>query len=530
MRKTDNFNCGSAARKKAKVYLEVDFGTSFSILNNLTREYFASHFELVENPNLANFQVVVGDSAVAQYKDIGDLIWARHYDKFGTKLGEGYNGFIETDVFHNSISNLDQARILVYGFNIQGTVAAVKRLINAQTLYLDMNSYLDAGADVKSLHSDILDNDDKLGLQVMDLLSQERLGSHLQANDEVLRRAVQDVYYDNNVEVAILPVKTLSSTSYGEETQLRTKNLNIDYSTKYKDVFSLYDTPVVMAGGIYSNLDVFADFGGELVEDGHDVWLIEITGGPDEEDNTPYTYEDLEDYYVPALLAGVQHYSGSDTVNYVGHSNGCRSALTSLSKHYSGEDDIGYAFNYSTGTWDSIDLKANPVDKFFGIACPTTLNGDTAGSYTVNYIDDETGKKMGDLAIEELENEGLINIYQRDYVSKVGFGGSRKNKISLKLQEFYNDLYTDQSSSFSGNQNAASQYIFFAGTDELYFPIPRYNPPNNNDDDGVVPVSDLELLSNNLENSELIIVDKNHMTITDDLIVKGKIIGVLRDD
>lgn len=523
MRKTDNFNCGSAARKKAKVYLEVDFGTSFSILNNLTREYFASHFELVENPNLANFQVVVGDSAVAQYKDIGDLIWARHYDKFGTKLGEGYNGFIETDVFHNSISNLDQARILVYGFNIQGTVAAVKRLINAQTLYLDMNSYLDAGADVKSLHSDILDNDDKLGLQVMDLLSQERLGSHLQANDEVLRRAVQDVYYDNNVEVAILPVKTLSSTSYGEETQLRTKNLNIDYSTKYKDVFSLYDTPVVMAGGIYSNLDVFADFGGELVEDGHDVWLIEITGGPDEEDNTPYTYEDLEDYYVPALLAGVQHYSGSDTVNYVGHSNGCRSALTSLSKHYSGEDDIGYAFNYSTGTWDSIDLKANPVDKFFGIACPTTLNVLEYSSKQIREINND-GVPKGTAGIEELRAIGKININQKDFLVKLNILAYLKSKsegnISLNLQEFYKDLYLDNHSSFSGDQNVANKYIFFGGTDNYYSLV-------NYGGDGVVPIEDLELLNDSFDNCELYKFYDDHTDIRDNKNVKTIIKGEL---
>ncbi|USN44801.1 MAG: hypothetical protein H6500_03080 [Candidatus Woesearchaeota archaeon] len=435
-----------------------------------------------------------------------------------------YNGFLETDVFHNSISNLDQARILVYGFNIQGTVAAVKRLINAQTLYLDMNSYLDAGADVKSLHSDILDNDDKLGLQVMDLLSQERLGSHLQANDEVLRRAVQDVYYDNNVEVAILPVKTLSSTSYGEETQLRTKNLNIDYSTKYKDVFSLYDTPVVMAGGIYSNLDVFADFGGELVEDGHDVWLIEITGGPDEEDNTPYTYEDLEDYYVPALLAGVQHYSGSDTVNYVGHSNGCRSALTSLSKHYSGEDDIGYAFNYSTGTWDSIDLKANPVDKFFGIACPTTLNDLSGSSEQQREINEETRMKKGDEAILKLQNDNEVNIDREKYVGQLNLLGyifaRTKDKISLNLQDFYNDLAIDELSSFNGDQNVAQEYFFYGGT-KGYFGLTDYGG------DGVVPKSDLILLNGTFSNSRLYFYPKNHGALPDYYFLQENIKGEL---
>jgi len=96
----------------------------------------------------------------------------------------------------------------------------------------------------------IIDNYDKLGLQVNDLISKDRLGNHIQSNDEVLKRAVEDILYDNNIEVAIKPVKTLTSTSYGRQTELRIKNLNSDFSKAYKDAFSINDTPVVMAGGI----------------------------------------------------------------------------------------------------------------------------------------------------------------------------------------------------------------------------------------------------------------------------------------
>ena len=122
----------------------------------------------------------------------------------------------------------------------------------------------------------IIDNYDKSGLQVNDLLSKDRLGNHIEKNDEVLRKAVENIYYDNNLEVAIKPVKILSNTSYGKQTQLRTKNLNSDFSKKYKDAIGISNTPVVMAGGIYSNLNSYEDFGLELVEEGHDVGFVKF--------------------------------------------------------------------------------------------------------------------------------------------------------------------------------------------------------------------------------------------------------------
>ncbi|NQZ85737.1 MAG: hypothetical protein HRU03_08515 [Nanoarchaeales archaeon] len=226
-------------------------------------------------------------------------------------------------------------------------------------------------------------------------------------------------------------------------------------------------------------------------------WLIEITGGPDSEDNTSYTYQDLENYFIPSLLTGVQYYSGKDKLNYVGHSNGCRSALTSLSKHYQGETNVGYVFE--NGEWILTDLIANPVDKFFGIACPTTLN-------TLEYSSDNqrknflfTDEKTGDRAIRILNEKNLVNIFQEDFVEKIAhipYVGSTDNKISLNLQTFYNDLAIDEMTSFSANQNIGKSYIFFGGTDN-YGILPNYGG------DGVVPIQDLELLNNNLQNSIL---------------------------
>ena len=70
-----------------------------------------------------------------------------------------------------------------------------------------------------------------------------------------------------------------------------------------------------------------------------DTWLIEITGGPGTDcagkavDDCPdYTYDNITDRYVPALLNKVLNETNKTKLQYVGFSNGCRSALSSLEK------------------------------------------------------------------------------------------------------------------------------------------------------------------------------------------------------
>ena len=254
------------------------------------------------------------------------------------------------------------------------------------------------------------------------------------------------------------------------------------------------------------------------------MWLIEITGGPDEELNTPYTYEDLEDYYYPVLISGVQTYSGKDNINYVGHSNGCRVALTSLSKYYNGKTNSGYYFDYNTGQWMMMNLTANPVDKFFGIACPTTLNELEWSSEKMRKIEGN-GLSAGRNAINELRNIGDTNINQKDFLIKIDAWAILKEKseseISLNLQEFYLNLSLDKSSSFICNQNIANNYIFFAGTDNYY-------TFNNYGGDGVVPKQDLDLLNSSLLNSKLYYIYQDHSDIVYDSKVKTIIGGELK--
>src|SRR3989338_3862414 len=134
-----------------------------------------------------------------------------------------------------------------------------------------------------------------------------------------------------------------------------------------------------------------------LINDGRSLWEIEIIGSPTTECSTcpDYTYNDLVDYYWPALVAGVEKYSGQNIIDYVGHSGGCRVALDSLKNWSAGKNNAGYYFDTTTGTYVLTDLASSPMDIFVGVACPGIFNGtsrftdqvNTYGNDLIRYLD-----------------------------------------------------------------------------------------------------------------------------------------------
>ncbi|MBI2549645.1 hypothetical protein HYV83_00500 [Candidatus Woesearchaeota archaeon] len=172
--------------------------------------------------------------------------------------------------FVNSYSG--KPEILAYGNGIQGDVAAVKRLINARSIFLDK------GTNSKS-YTVFIDDYDSLGISVMDLMTRNETKLHLKNNNITLANDVRKILFDNNFEVAVKPVKTLSTTSYGNSTILRVKNVNSDFSRGYRDVAGISDKPVVLSRGIHSNLFSWQDFARELTGEGFDAWLIESAAG-----------------------------------------------------------------------------------------------------------------------------------------------------------------------------------------------------------------------------------------------------------
>ena len=135
-----------------------------------------------------------------------------------------------------------------------------------------------------------IDDYDTLGISVMDLMHNAESGTYFNQNSDGLKKVVEKILFDNNFEVSVKPVKTLNTTSYGQETILRVKNVNSDFSDDYRDAIGTGTDPVVFSGGIFSNLETWegetSTFGfnkkreglaKQMADEGWDVWKIEIT-------------------------------------------------------------------------------------------------------------------------------------------------------------------------------------------------------------------------------------------------------------
>ena len=359
-----------------------------------------------------------------------------------------------------------------------------------ESIEINRNLFLDTeifGTEEVSVAKSIrfVDERDRIGLSVMDLMHRGEAHSYYNAksgtNSNNFKNIVEDILLDNNFEIAIKTVQTLDTTSYGQNTTLRLKNLNSDFSTTFKDVILNNTKPIVMSGGIFSDLTTFQDgLGGELAQEGYDVWTIEMNGGPQIECSTcpDYTYQDQVNYFWPALIAGIVRYSGKSQVNYIGHSNGCRVALSSLNSYSDGKNNAGYTFNTQTGLYDTlVDLPTRPVDKFFGIACPGTLDDSTTLiDLTNQQIDNPSFVGYnGNYAMKKINKSGNIHIDNFDYLAKLLVWGERSiivdlyagkaflfdhEKISRNLMQFYSDLSIYNNTINFNNVNVSKLYLF----------------------------------------------------------------------
>ena len=256
--------------------------------------------------------------------------------------------------------------------------------------------------------------------------------------------------------------------------------------------------PVVFAGGLFSNLFRWEENNGlakQMIQEGRDSWEIEITGGPGQDCDTcvNYKYEDLTDYYWPALISGVMEYSGENKIDYVGHSNGCRSALDSLKNWSStGKNNSGYYFDVSTGNYLLMDLPSNPVDTFVGLGCPGTFNG--SSRFIIKSLE------KGDLSIQIFQQQNKLHISNHDHAKIIDptlnvFLGSGE-KISLNLILFYNDIATQNSDKEPGNSLSINKLYLIAGSDGIF------EAGNNNGHDTIVPLNDLFGINAGINSSE----------------------------
>ncbi len=507
-----------AAVKPIKAYIDVKVDPQFSILNELIKEYISTFVEPTSASD-ADVVIIIGHPRVSNSEpfDINDEI-----NCSGELTSKSYAGVVKSSSdFVNGYSG--KPEVLVYGNRIEGDVAAVKRLISARSIFLDKGAY-------SRSYTSCVDDYDTLGISVMDLLSRNETKQHMKNNNIILANDVRKILFDNNFEVAVKPVKTLSNTSYGNSTELRIKNVNSDFSSDYVDVFGISDKPVVLSRGIHSNLLSWQDFARELTGEGFDAWLIEMVGGPYTDDtsadgcgsNCPnYTFADLKDFYWPASIAGIQKYSGKNKIDYVGFSLGCSAALESLESHQTGKNNSGYYFDYNTGQYKLTNLSPYPVDTFVGIGCPGNFTDLTTYMQIFKYTKDSTFALWNRLNFDhvtgtqfraasllfkethiKLQHPDLYNrpVWPLLYLSLL----TSDDKMSKKIyQEFY-DWINDPTKPDLGKDVRLNNTLLIQGKATGVSPLSMaIKDPSNEDlnSDMIVPAKDMKLLCDNINST-----------------------------
>mgnify|MGYP001565219610 CR=1 FL=1 len=284
------------------------------------------------------------------------------------------------------------------------------------------------------------------------------------------------------------------------------------FNSTFKDAIVTNQKQVVFDHDILWNLFSFEKFGKELAfnsKNARDTWLIEITGGPEQDcDTCPnYRYEDMIDYYWPALVAGVEYYSGQNKIDYIGHSNGCRSALDSL-KNWSatGKKNAGYCFNTVTGKYDVVcNLSAIPVDAFVGIACPGAFDGYSSYAYYFNKSADELKNNL--VVNKHVTGGELSKSLLNSKNCKISFNciltaGSLlligDNAISYSLGDKYLYFIQNNSDSQLGINLNINRLLVYNGIINRATSI-LYDRPINTEHDLMVSTQDGDAIYNNIQ-------------------------------
>ncbi|MBI2208556.1 hypothetical protein HYU50_03595 [Candidatus Woesearchaeota archaeon] len=433
------------------------------IKDNLKSSYYTN------DENNANVKIYIGKNNIfnkqkilftknnfGYYYDFGNIYYK---DKVGSLP---YNGLISAFNENNTIGQNNIINILIYGNNIDGTIAAAKEFINKEPDFLNINNE----------NSFFVDDENLVAVRVFDFLHNTGNGDNYLLDNNAFKNIVRNALRDEMFTEKDYTVISDSGVN------LRLRNLKPNASDMYISYLSStgipVELPVVLAHGLFSNLSTWQVLGAEISNTGRDTWLIEITGGPgqDCDDCVDYTFNDLTDDYVPSLLNGVLTFTGKDNIQYVGFSNGCRAALDSLERN---------------------KFDSNKVETFVAVGCPGAFEGNSPIANIIASRDRQISQRLQsrNLSHMSLKEIILIGALDRNLISS-----DITNKISLNLWKFYEDKIILNNDTQPGNINVFN------------FTIIQGNEFGSSD--GVVTIEDERKIYQNVNKNSN---NKNHFSI-----------------
>lgn len=337
------------------------------------------------------------------YYDFGNIYYK---DKVGSIP---YNGLISAYKEDNGVMN-----ILIYGNNVEGNIAAVKEFIANEA------DFTNAAKE----YSFFIDDENLAAVKVFDFLHNAGNEDNYLLDNNAFKQIVRNAIRDEMFSQRDYSVVSDSGVS------LRLRNLKPNASSMYLLYLNSsgvpVELPVVLAHGLFSNLSTWQVLGSEISNSGRDTWLIEITGGPGQDcDSCPdYTFNDLTDDYLPALLNGVLDLTDKENIQYVGFSNGCRTALDSLERN---------------------EFDSDKIETFVAVGCPGAFEGLDVGASGINLLNERINKNLQNKSHISFKDMFVTGIFNFNTVSK------NTEKISMNLWEQYDDWISSNEDNQPGN-------------------------------------------------------------------------------
>ena len=208
-------------KREISAYLEVS--TGFPLADNKIKNYLKQFVIEETDKSKADVILCVGqfcsdfkelNDYTLNYKDVKQKYGViKHLLKFsGMDVGRGkpYNaivgGFLKKDENQKLSKHI---YIVAYGKDIDGDIAAVKKLISAKNLFLSKHL-------LSEERTQTINDFDLTGVSVADLLrNPKNFVYYNHRNTAGFGEVVDRILNNNNFEIAIRTVKTLNSTSYG---------------------------------------------------------------------------------------------------------------------------------------------------------------------------------------------------------------------------------------------------------------------------------------------------------------------------
>lgn len=297
----------------ARAYFEEP--KKYTIISDIKSEVLNEEIKLFLADKLENY------SYVNNYEDAEILIYINNLNPnelfISDNLIELNNKPYEAKILSYRSENLNQI-IKISGNDIEGVLAAVK--------FFSKN--------VKSFENNNITfeiNDSSIdAISIYDYLHKNENILYYKTETKYFQNEIRDILYGKKYEFEEILIPVINEENISN---YRLWRLNSKNSNKFKNFVDKDKIPIVLAGGLWSDITTWEFFGRELANNGLEVYLIELTGNENIECDLCYNYNYtfLTNSVYPMYVNTILNLSNSSKIKYVGHSNGARVALDSIS-------------------------------------------------------------------------------------------------------------------------------------------------------------------------------------------------------